>query len=227
VEQAHPSGSAAERIVADLQRRIFDGDLTPGSSLREAELAERYRASRHTVRAALRALIGVGLVVHDPHRSARVRELGGQDIRDLFLVRRVVELEAVRRLIADDLPLVAIDQAVAHREAVEAEAVAGGRGYTVEEVDADLAFHRALVHSVGSERLSRTFETLANELRLAFLAYIDDSGDRGDHRAIFEAISARDGDRASELLDLHLRDGLRYCLAAHADGRERLVHPGA
>jgi len=214
VEQAQPGGSAAERVAADLRRRIFDGELTPGSSLREAELAERYRASRHTVRAALRALIGVGLVVHDPHRSARVRELEAQDIRDLFFIRRIVELEAVRRLIADDLPLAAIEEAVAHREAVEAEAMAAGRGYTVAEVDADLAFHRALVHSVGSERLSRTFETLANELRLAFLAYIEDSGDRGDHRAIFEAISARAGASASELLEVHLRDGLRYCLAA-------------
>jgi len=92
--------------------------------------------------------------------------------------------------------------------------VAAGLGYTVGEVDADLDFHRALVHSVGSERLSRTFETLANELRLAFVAYLEDSGDRGDHRTIYEAIRSRDTVRASELLEMHLRDGLRFCLAA-------------
>lgn len=216
--QAQPDTSAAERIAGDIQRRIFDGSLTGGSPLRETEIADRYRASRHTVRAALRELMRIGLVVHDPHRSARVRQLEASDIRDLFSVRRVIELEAVQRLIADDVPLAAIDAAVAHREAVEEEAIAAGHGYTVAEVDADLAFHRALVHSVGSERLSRTFEMLANELRLAFLAYIEDSGDRGDHRAILQAIRARDADRAAELLDLHLRDGLRYCLAAAANG---------
>lgn len=216
VEQAPADGTASDRIVADLQRRIFGGMLRPGTPLREAELADRYRAGRHTVRAALRDLIAIGLVAHDPYRSARVRELRATDIRDLFSVRRLIELEAVRRVIDEDLPLAAIEEAVVRREAVEATAVAAGLGYTVGELDADLEFHRALVHSVGSERLSRTFETLSRELRLAFLAYIEDAGDRGDHRALLDAIRERDTERACELLERHLRDGLRFCLAAAA-----------
>ena len=208
--------NAAGRVIRDLQRRIFEGDLAPGSPLREAELAGRYRASRHTVRTALRELIALGLVVHDPHRSARVRELTSGDIRDLYTLRRLLELEALRRLVEDDAPLARLEEAVARREAVEAEAADAGLGYTVDELDADLDFHRALVHTVGSDRLSRTFETLANELRLAFLAFIADPGDRGDHRPILEAVRARDLSRAADLLDRHLRDGLRLCLAATA-----------
>jgi DNA-binding GntR family transcriptional regulator len=205
------ASTAADSLGQDLQRRIFAGEFAPGAPLREAELTARYGAGRHTVRAALRELIARGLVKHDPHRSARVRELTADDIRDLYAVRRVVELEALRRLVDDDAPLVALEEAVARREAVEPES---GDGYTVDELDADLDFHRALVHSVGSERLSRTFETLANELRLAFLAFIADPGDRGDHRPILDAVRARDLARATELLDRHIRDGLRLCLAA-------------
>ena len=203
--------AATDSLAQDLQRRIFAGELAPGAPLREAELTERYGAGRHTVRAALRELIARGLVKHDPHRSARARELTTDDIRDLYAVRRVVELEALRRLVDDDAPLVALEEAVTRREAVEPES---GGGYTVDELDADLDFHRALVHSVGSERLSRTFETLANELRLAFLAFVADAGDRGDHRPILDAVRARDLALATDLLDRHIRDGLRLCLAA-------------
>jgi len=205
------ASTSANRLAQDLQRRIFAGELAPGAALREGELTDRYGAGRHTVRAALRELIARGIVAHDPHRSARVRLLTPDDIRDLYALRRLLELEALRRVVEGDAPLVTLEEAVARREAVEPEA---GEGYTVEELDADLDFHRALVHSVGSERLSRTFETLANELRLAFLAFIADPGDRGDHRPILDAARARDLERATDLLDRHIRDGLRLCLAA-------------
>jgi DNA-binding GntR family transcriptional regulator len=206
--------SAVDRIADELRQQIFDGELAPGAPLREVELAERHRAGRHTVRAALSSLVGDGLATRDPHRSARVRRLEAADVRDLFATRRLLELEAVRRLVAEDAPLAPLEQAVERRESVEAEAVALGAGYTLAEIDADLAFHRAIVHGSGSDRLGRMFELLANELRLAFVAYIDDGGDRGDHRAILEAVRARDAPGAAKLLDLHLRDGLRACLAA-------------
>lgn len=215
-QQADPtseSPSAAARVAGDLRDRIFQGDLAPGAALREVELAARYRASRHTVRAALRDLIAAGLVTHDAHRSARVRTPTARDIRDLYALRRLLELEALRRLIEDDAPLDLLEDAVNRGDAVEAEAAAE-LGHTTDEIDADLDFHRALVGSVGSERLSRTFETLANELRLAFLASVSDQGDHGQHREILEGVKARDLDRALGLLERHIRDGLRLCLAA-------------
>lgn len=206
------SASAGARIARDLRDRIFTGDLAVGAPLREVELVDRYGASRHTVREALRDLVTAGLVVQDPRRSARVRELDRADIRDLFGLRRVLELEALRRLIDGDAPVEPLLAAVDARE--QAEHGTDGSRYTAAEMDADLAFHRAIVLAPGSPRLARAFETVAGELRLAFLALGQESSDRGDHRAILDAVLARDVDRAVELLDTHIRDGLRICLAA-------------
>lgn len=230
--------SVAERIAAELRADIFSGALACGSALREVELVTKHGASRHTVREALRDLVVSGLVTQDPRRSARVRLLTRADIRDVFGLRRVVELEALRRIVEDDAPLGELEAAVVAREATEPghgggagpEAARAGcspgetgrsRGetgrYTVPELDADLNFHRAVVRAAGSPRLARTFDLLAGELRLAFLALVDDADDRGDHRAILHAVQARDGVVALELLDTHIRDGLRICLAAAPD----------
>lgn len=204
--------SSARRVARDLQYRIFTGDLAVGTPLREIELVEQHRTSRHTVREALRELAGVGLVVQDPRRSARVRELTRDDIRDLFGLRRVLELEALGRIVDTDSPVESLLAAVEAREA--AELTTDGSRYTPDEMDADLAFHRAIVTAPGSPRLARAFDTIAGELRLAFLALGQESSDRGDHRAILDAVVARDRDRATDLLDTHIRDGLRICLAA-------------
>jgi DNA-binding GntR family transcriptional regulator len=206
--------SAADRVAADLRMDIYAGLLPPGSSLREVELVSRHGVSRHTVREALRELVVAGLVTQDPFRSARVRVLARADIRDVFGLRRVVELEALRRVVEEDAPLAELEAAVEAREAVEGERAEGKALYTVPELDADLDFHRAVVLAAGSPRLARTFDMLAGELRLAFLALVHDADDRGDHRAILDAVHARDAGRAMDLLDTHIRDGLRICLAA-------------
>jgi DNA-binding GntR family transcriptional regulator len=204
--------SAAGRIAHDLRDRIFATDLAVGAPLRESELVTRYSASRHTVREALRDLAGQGLVSLAVHRSARVRELTRADVRDVFRLRRLLELEALRLVIDGDAPVQPLVQAVELRE--QAEAGTDGSRYSFPELDADLEFHRSIVHAPGSPRLARAFDTVAGELRLAFLALVHDAGDRGDHRAILAAVLARDSERAVSLLDLHIRDGLRICLAA-------------
>jgi hypothetical protein len=48
------------------------------------------------------------------------------------------------------------------------------------QIDADIDFARTVVSSIGSPSLSRTFDAIAVELRLAFVAL-------GDHRAMLDA----------------------------------------
>ena len=204
--------TAAERVAQAIGRLIDERELTAGDELREAALAERFGTSRHTVRAAIHLLESDGVVTQERHRSARVRTLTVEDVRDLFDLRRLVELEAVRRTIAADAPLAALAAIVDEIDALEAGRTDDRPGTA--EIDADVAFHRALLAIAGSPRMERLFGSLLGELRLAFVALGDAPSDHGEHRRMLDAIVARDEAAATRLLDLHLRDGLRVCLAA-------------
>ena len=86
--------SVVDELTGVLRDRILDGDLTPGTPLRETDLAQAYAVSRHTLRAALRELAVEGLVRIEPNRGASVARLDEADIQGLYELRAALELEA-------------------------------------------------------------------------------------------------------------------------------------
>ncbi|MFT4263548.1 MAG: GntR family transcriptional regulator [Nocardioides sp.] len=79
--------SVAEAIRAD----ILAGELVPGQRLVEADLTERYAASRGAVRNALARLDHAGLVERVANRGARVRSVSVEEAVAITEVRMVVE----------------------------------------------------------------------------------------------------------------------------------------
>jgi GntR family transcriptional regulator len=64
-----------QQIAADLRQMIESGEAAPGSLLpTEKELRDRYRASRNTVRDAVKILLNLGLVQTQPGRGTMVTE---------------------------------------------------------------------------------------------------------------------------------------------------------
>ena len=75
-------------LVADAIRlAIVRGQLAPGQSLRQEELAKQFGLSRVPVREALRQLEAEGLIVSYPHRGSAVAVLTANDVEEVFLVR--------------------------------------------------------------------------------------------------------------------------------------------
>src|ERR1700742_4054712 len=60
--------STVDRAAEELRRSLFDGDLGPGTPLREVALAEALGVSRSTVREALAILVAEGLVDRVPNK---------------------------------------------------------------------------------------------------------------------------------------------------------------
>ena len=61
------------QIADDLEEQIRSGDLSPGSQLpTEDDLRDKYRASRNTVRDAIKRLVGQGLVETRPGQGTFV-----------------------------------------------------------------------------------------------------------------------------------------------------------
>jgi DNA-binding GntR family transcriptional regulator len=192
--------STAEQVAAALREAIIDGRLAQGTYLRETALSERFSVSRNTIREATQILVGERLATRQMHRGAYVSRLGAADVRDVYRVRRLIELpavEAVPRLDRDELH--AAVRALAHAIDVDdRRAIA----------EADLRFHRGIVRGMQSDRLEGLFESLEGELRLCMAlvggSYPDLNGTLSDHERILAALDEGDGGRARELLERHL-----------------------
>jgi len=90
-EDVREGAAATQLAVTALRSALFDGDLSPGQRLVESELAETYGVSRASVRAALIALTGEGLVERIPNRGARVRVVSVTEAVAITECRMVLE----------------------------------------------------------------------------------------------------------------------------------------
>ncbi len=85
----------AEIVARRLSQAILDGDLVPGTRLREETLASVYGVSRTPIREALILLGSSGLIGFAPNRGATVLRLTVDDIAEIYHLRGLLESEAV------------------------------------------------------------------------------------------------------------------------------------
>jgi DNA-binding GntR family transcriptional regulator len=153
----------AERVADILRAEISDGKLLPGVQLSEEAVGEALGISRNTLREAFRVLCHERLLVHELNRGVFVRSVTTADVVDIYKVRRVVELSALRSLNRSDHQLIhRMDAAVAASE----RAAAGELWMDVGPANNE--FHLVLVSSLGSRRLNELLRTVMAEIRLAF-----------------------------------------------------------
>jgi DNA-binding GntR family transcriptional regulator len=80
-----------EPVAAGIREAILSGEFVPNQRLVEADLSERFAASRAAVRAALAELAHEGLVERMQHRGARVRAVSLAEAIEICEVRMAVE----------------------------------------------------------------------------------------------------------------------------------------
>lgn len=96
------SRSAVERALTSLRQMIFEGQLLPGTLVRQAAVAEHLGISRVPVREALNVLEGDGILVHEMNVGFRVAELSPAEIGQIYLMRRHLETELLSRIPRQD-----------------------------------------------------------------------------------------------------------------------------
>lgn len=202
-----PRISVIDALATSLRARVLSGDLLPGRPLPEAELAAQYGVARPTIRAAIQQLTLTGLLVREANRSAYVPSLTPDQVRDLFAARTLIEIEAIRTVADNRLPLHDAEQAVMRLGLFPPDA------QWSDVVASDLAFHRAIVMATGSSRLLRLFSLLEDEVRLSIAqrrpAYESHKALYAEHRALLTVIQSGDGDQAAHLLRQHLAQAIK------------------
>jgi DNA-binding GntR family transcriptional regulator len=206
--------TAASEIAEALRDRLLSGFYMPGTAL--GDLLEEPSAPLPIVRQALGELERDGLVVHSLHRGIEVKRITPDDVRDLYGVRRVFEgagLAAMMRRRPVDVSWLA---AAAERMG---EAAVAGDGRAV--VEADMAFHLALVAAAGSQRLTRAAQAAMMELRLV-LAVADRASEDlpalvADHQYLVDVVRGGNLRKAQAALADHLTRGELLAGAAASD----------
>src|SRR4051794_13505606 len=97
--------STVDALSEALRGRVLSGSLPPGAQLREIELTEEYGVGRHSLRAAMQALVHEGLLRHEPNHGVFVPRLSRADVEDLFLVRTALEVEVARQIVEHRRPI--------------------------------------------------------------------------------------------------------------------------
>lgn len=205
--------SLVDAITERLEAAIFSGDLEPGARLSEQGLAKMLGVSRGPLREAIRRLEGRKLIERKPNIGARVAALSSQDLDDLLIIREALEGAACRYAAErmDDAEIKAL-QALLEKHGKQ-ESVRTGTGYFQEGADFD--FHFRIIKGSRNERLVNMLcgelydllrvyryksSTLAGRARNAF----------AEHKAIVDAIAARDPEAAETAMRRHLRNAREH-----------------
>jgi len=194
--------SVVDAIAENLRDAILDGEMLPGTALTETDVASRYDVARPTAKAAIEKLVSDMLLERGNHKTARVRRLGPDDVRDVYRTRALIESEVLRQL--------AVTRTVpaGTREANNRiRAVGDGSAFAV--VKPDMEFHAALIDGLGSARTSRLYGSLISEVTLCMAQVqgrhlLDTRVILAEHDGLLDHIAAGDGDGAAELLRVHL-----------------------
>jgi DNA-binding GntR family transcriptional regulator len=187
-----------------IEEMIAMGSLMPGQHLDETELAARFEVSRTPIREALNQLASMGVVVIRPRRGAIVAELGPQQLVEMFEV--MSELEATcGRLAARRMTL-------EEQQALQAAHQACKEALDAHEPDAyyykNEAFHEAIYAGSHNQFLIEQARSLYRRLRpyrrLQLRVRNRLSNSYAEHDGVVQAIIGGDGEKAAELLRVHV-----------------------
>ena len=204
--------SLADQIALELRADIIGGRLLPGMPLIEVDLVKAYNASRNTIREALHRLGQEGLTHYVRNKGVMVRRLEREEVRDLFVVRRTLELQAIAQCgsLSDA-------QSDRMQSAIEATTLALEREDWRAVATHSLVFHQQIVGLMGSPLFDEFFAQVIAQLRLVFCAAPDEQRFQSpwlerDHE-IYTLLVSNQTQAASEAMSLYLDDSEHLSLA--------------
>jgi DNA-binding GntR family transcriptional regulator len=192
-----------EGLVDALREDIRTGRIEPGSRLRQADVAERFRVSTTPVREAFAALEREGLLVSSPHRGVVVFQPTVNDLKETYEIRIPLEALATEKAVEhmSGKDLAELKELLDRMQAAADDSVRYNK--------LNVQFHSTIYRAAHRPKL----EKLIMELREASAAYLrlyaarspNGHDTHAEHTAIYEACAARAPKRAAQAMVKHLQ----------------------
>lgn len=188
-----------------IRNAIETGLYRPGQLISQRQIEEDLGLSVTPIREAILVLASNGIVERLSHQSIRVVELSPDWLKDIFKIREMLEIEAIRATATscDDVLIKKLrrinGQLMVHLEEPE----------TTEVNALDRQFHNAIFGACGNEALSWTIHRLKSSFPM--YALWQEPGrmrtSTSEHEAIIDALNQNDPDSAAEAQREHLSNG--------------------
>jgi DNA-binding GntR family transcriptional regulator len=215
-------------VYDELRRGLLFGEYPLIERLAEVSLAERLGTSRTPVREALMRLESEGLVVRRPQGGFYPRSPNLAGIRDLYELRRILELALLVRPREhgerhDELALRAIhdDWTDLARNPPDPDP-----GLVV----LDENFHLRLAEAAGSPAIAEQLQVVNDRIRVVrmqnFVHQDRVAVTTTQHLAILDALMGGDPDEAVVLMRAHLDEAMAQASARAAQAIERMMTAG-
>lgn len=200
--------SLADQVFERLEAEILSGKYQRGEVVTELQLCAELGVSRTPVREALRRLSQEHLIEDSP-RGTVVLGVVRKDFEDMCAIRLRIEGLAVRGFI-DNLTEDSLRQL---REAVEFQEFYLNKSDPDHIKAMDSRFHELIYQNCGSAILCDTLSPLHKKVQKFRRLSIEQAGRAEtsvkEHRAIYEAIAAKDADLAERLMNEHIGNAMQ------------------
>ncbi|MCC8189033.1 MAG: GntR family transcriptional regulator [Planctomycetes bacterium] len=151
--------TAVANLVDALRRKILLQELKDGEAITENAIAGEYGLSRGTVRTALQALEGEGVIATLPSGRKMVVGVTEKFIHDIYHTRMVVECEAARQILGmKQVDFAEIASMVSCFQGVAEAPIAVMRD---ERTRVNMQFHRALVRMSRNRPLFQCWNAIS------------------------------------------------------------------
>lgn len=196
--------SKATLVYEDLRASIIDLDMKPGAQIDKDEICDRLGVSRQPLAEAITRLAEDGLVNVEPQKGTFIARIRVADVAEATFVRRALEVATVAAIspTIDDATLTRLDRVLTY-QAAALKTKDWSEFYLL-----DIRFHMMLFDRLAMRRVAGAVESSRAPMERARRLLVPAAGRSAttlrEHRAIFAALTARDGNAAANAMGKHL-----------------------
>lgn len=205
----HKTVSLADQVFEHLENDILSGKYSRGSILTEMKLSNELGVSRTPIREALRRLEQEHLI-EESGKGSIVIGITERDLADIFVIRKSVEGMAAAAAAIHHTD----EQLAEIKETIELQEFFLERNDREQIKLMDNRFHKLIYYASGSTVFADVLLPLHKKIQKYRRAALDNSGRAAasvaEHRAVYEAIAARDAKQAEKLSVIHVQNAYEH-----------------